>query len=109
MEIPEGDCATTFLLDYVFFKVIDDLNERLANKRELVEPLEDAAWTYGISTTYLKDVIEYWRTKYNWAERQALLNKYPQYLTNIQGKRYNWAERQALLNKYLKYLANISR
>ncbi|XP_032670379.1 juvenile hormone epoxide hydrolase 1-like [Odontomachus brunneus] len=65
--------------------VIDDLNERLANKRELVEPLEDAAWTYGISTTSLKDVVEYWRTKYNWTERQALLNKYPQYVTNIQG------------------------
>lgn len=66
-------------------KVIDDLNERLAKKRELVEPLEGAAWTYGFSTTYLKDVIEYWRTQYNWTERMALLNKYPQFVTNIQG------------------------
>ncbi|XP_011171353.1 juvenile hormone epoxide hydrolase 1 [Solenopsis invicta] len=65
--------------------VIDDLNERLAKRRELREPLEDSAWTYGISTTYLKDVLEYWRTKYNWTERVALLNKYPQYVTNIQG------------------------
>ncbi|XP_039306492.1 juvenile hormone epoxide hydrolase 1-like isoform X2 [Solenopsis invicta] len=65
--------------------VIDDLNERLANRRELREPLEGTAWTYGISTTYLKDVLEYWRTKYNWTERAALLNKYPQYMTNIQG------------------------
>ncbi|XP_020286281.1 juvenile hormone epoxide hydrolase 1-like [Pseudomyrmex gracilis] len=65
--------------------VIEDLNERLAKKRELVQPLEDTAWTYGISTTYLNDVLDYWRTKYNWTERQALLNKYPQYITNIQG------------------------
>ncbi|XP_012218176.1 juvenile hormone epoxide hydrolase 1-like [Linepithema humile] len=65
--------------------VIDDLNERLAKRRELVEPLEDVAWTYGISTTYLKNILEYWYTKYNWTERQALLNKYPQYVTNIQG------------------------
>ncbi|XP_011691228.1 PREDICTED: juvenile hormone epoxide hydrolase 1-like [Wasmannia auropunctata] len=65
--------------------VIDDLNERLKNRRELVEPLQDAAWTYGVSTTYLKDVLEYWRTKYNWTHREALLNKYPQYMTNIQG------------------------
>ncbi|XP_011879720.1 PREDICTED: juvenile hormone epoxide hydrolase 1-like [Vollenhovia emeryi] len=65
--------------------VIDDLNERILKRREFVEPLEDAAWTYGISTTYLKDVLEYWRTKYNWTEREALLNKYPQYMTNIQG------------------------
>ncbi|XP_029168139.1 juvenile hormone epoxide hydrolase 1-like [Nylanderia fulva] len=65
--------------------VIDDLNERLAKKRELVEPLEDVAWTYGISTTYLNNILEHWRTKYNWTEREALLNKYPQYKTNIQG------------------------
>ncbi|XP_029670456.1 juvenile hormone epoxide hydrolase 1-like [Formica exsecta] len=65
--------------------VIDDLNERLVKKRELVEPLEDVAWTYGISTTYLNNILEHWRTKYNWTERQALLNKYPQYITNIQG------------------------
>ncbi|XP_012218175.1 juvenile hormone epoxide hydrolase 1 [Linepithema humile] len=65
--------------------VIDDLNERLAKRRELVEPLEDAAWTYGISSTYLKDILEYWQTKYNWSQRQALLNKYPQYVTNVQG------------------------
>ncbi|TGZ51818.1 juvenile hormone epoxide hydrolase 1-like [Temnothorax curvispinosus] len=65
--------------------VIDDLNERITKRREFVEPLEDSAWTYGISTTYLKDVLAYWSTKYNWTEREALLNKYPQYITNIQG------------------------
>lgn len=68
-------------------KVIDDLNERITKRRELVEPLEDAAWTYGISTTYLKSILEYWSTKYNWSEREALLNKYPQYVTNIQGNK----------------------
>ena len=50
-----------------------------------MEPLEDAAWTYGISTTYLNDILEHWHSKYNWSERQTLLNKYPQYITNIQG------------------------
>ncbi|KAL0126299.1 hypothetical protein PUN28_005002 [Cardiocondyla obscurior] len=65
--------------------VIEDLNERITKRREFVEPLEDSAWTYGISTTYLKDVLTHWSTKYNWTEREALLNKYPQYMTNIQG------------------------
>ncbi|XP_025074005.1 LOW QUALITY PROTEIN: juvenile hormone epoxide hydrolase 1-like [Pogonomyrmex barbatus] len=65
--------------------IIDDLKERLTKRREFVAPLEDTAWTYGISTTYLKDVLDYWATKYNWTEREALLNKYPQYMTNIQG------------------------
>jgi juvenile hormone epoxide hydrolase len=65
--------------------VIDDLNARLDKTRELVEPLEGAAWTYGIPSTYLKTVLNHWRKKYNWNERQALLNKYPQFTTKIQG------------------------
>ncbi|KAK2586579.1 hypothetical protein KPH14_011458 [Odynerus spinipes] len=65
--------------------VIDDLKRRLENPRLDVEPLEGAAWTYGLPTTSAKKIISYWRTKYNWTERQALLNKYPQFITNIQG------------------------
>ncbi|XP_043251770.1 juvenile hormone epoxide hydrolase 1-like [Colletes gigas] len=65
--------------------VVDDLKYRLAKRRQYVNPLEDAAWTYGISTKYLDTVLDYWKDKYNWAERQALLNKYPQFKTNIQG------------------------
>ncbi|XP_076173256.1 juvenile hormone epoxide hydrolase 1 [Ptiloglossa arizonensis] len=65
--------------------VIEDLKNRLAHRRPYVEPLEDAAWTYGISTKYLNTVLDYWKDKYKWNERQKLLNKYPQFKTNIQG------------------------
>ncbi|KZC13710.1 Juvenile hormone epoxide hydrolase 1, partial [Dufourea novaeangliae] len=65
--------------------VLEDLKYRLAHRRSYVDPLEDTAWTYGISTKYLNTVLDYWTNKYNWTERQALLNKYPQFLTNIQG------------------------
>ncbi|XP_031835128.1 juvenile hormone epoxide hydrolase 1 [Nomia melanderi] len=65
--------------------VLEDLKYRLAHRRPYVEPLEEAAWTYGISTKYLNTVLNYWKDKYNWTERQALLNKYPQFITNIQG------------------------
>lgn len=66
-------------------KVIEDLKYRLANRRPYVQPLEDAAWTYGVPSTYLNTVLDYWKNKYNWTERQALLNKYPQFKTRIQG------------------------
>ncbi|XP_034174046.1 juvenile hormone epoxide hydrolase 1 [Osmia lignaria lignaria] len=65
--------------------VQEDLKNRLENRKTYVEPLEDAAWTYGISTKYLNTVLDYWKNKYNWTERQALLNKYPQFKTIIQG------------------------
>lgn len=65
--------------------VLDDLKYRLAHRRTFKKPLENVGWTYGISTTYLNTVLDYWRDKYNWTERQALLNKYPQFMTTIQG------------------------
>lgn len=87
-----------YFIPYIFFffippssKVIDDLNKRLENPRLDVEPLEGVAWTYGFPAPYLKKIITYWRTKYNWTERQSLLNKYPQFVTNIQGTvRVTW-------------------
>jgi hypothetical protein len=66
-------------------QIIDDLNERLDRSRSLVKPLEGVGWNYGIQSTYLKTVLDYWRNKYNWNQRQTLLNKYPQYITKIQG------------------------
>ncbi|XP_046739168.1 juvenile hormone epoxide hydrolase 1-like [Diprion similis] len=66
-------------------EVIDDLKARLNRTRSLTKPLEGAAWTYGVNSEYLQTVLEYWRKKYDWTERQALLNKYPQFKTNIQG------------------------
>ncbi|XP_016921625.1 juvenile hormone epoxide hydrolase 1 [Apis cerana] len=65
--------------------LLDDLKYRLAHRRTYKKPLENVGWTYGISTRYLNTVLDYWRDKYNWTERQALLNKYPQFMTTIQG------------------------
>ncbi|CAL7939634.1 unnamed protein product [Xylocopa violacea] len=65
--------------------VLDDLKYRLAHRRPYTEPLENAAWSYGISSKFLNSVLDYWKDKYNWSEREALLNSYPQYITNIQG------------------------
>ncbi|XP_046739170.1 juvenile hormone epoxide hydrolase 1-like [Diprion similis] len=66
-------------------EVIDDLNTRLSRTRSLRKPLEGAGWTYGVDSEYLQSVLEYWRTKYDWTQRQTLLNKYPQFKTSIQG------------------------
>ncbi|XP_076299674.1 juvenile hormone epoxide hydrolase 1 [Lasioglossum baleicum] len=83
----DGEVSTEirpFTID-VPSKVIEDLKHRLATRRPYTKPLEDAAWTYGMSTTHLNTILDYWKDKYNWTERQALLNKYPQFKTNIQG------------------------
>ncbi|KAF7275877.1 hypothetical protein GWI33_011183, partial [Rhynchophorus ferrugineus] len=64
---------------------IDDLKWRLEHTRPLQPPLEGIAQEYGMNTNLLKKVIEFWKTEYNWKERETFLNKYPQYKTKIQG------------------------
>ena len=65
--------------------MIADLKDRLKRSRELPAPLEDVGWTYGVNGRYMKTVRDYWLNKYDFKARERILNKYPQFVTNIQG------------------------
>ncbi|KAI4471849.1 epoxide hydrolase 1-related [Holotrichia oblita] len=66
-------------------KVITDLTQRLKNARPFTPPLEGIQQQYGMNTKLLSEIVEFWKTKYDWKERQTFLNQYPQFKTNIQG------------------------
>uniref|UniRef100_A0ABD2WK85 Epoxide hydrolase N-terminal domain-containing protein n=1 Tax=Trichogramma kaykai TaxID=54128 RepID=A0ABD2WK85_9HYME len=66
-------------------QMIDDLKARLNNTRTLQEPLEGAGWTYGVNSKAVPGITEYWLNKYDFQKREKHLNKFPQFLTNIQG------------------------
>lgn len=58
---------------------------RLNNTLPFQESLENANQHYGMNTNLLKSIVHFWKTQYNWREREKFLNKYPQYKINIQG------------------------
>ncbi|KAK9732161.1 Epoxide hydrolase N terminus [Popillia japonica] len=69
-------------------KVITDLTQRLKTARPFTPPLEGIQQQYGMNTKLLAEIVEFWKTKYDWKERQNFLNflnQYPQFKTNIQG------------------------
>jgi pimeloyl-ACP methyl ester carboxylesterase len=84
IEIPQSD--------------LDDLADRLARTRLTNElPLEvdpDApptgpvppGWEYGVPVGFVRDMVERWRTGYDWRAWEARLNAYPQYRTEIDGQ-----------------------
>lgn len=61
---------------------LDDLRRRLAHAR-LPEPVEGAGWEYGISLDYLRDLVAYWRDRYDWRSEEARLNELPHFRTTI--------------------------
>ncbi|CAH1183115.1 unnamed protein product [Phaedon cochleariae] len=66
-------------------EVLRDLERRLASTLPFQPPLEGAKQHYGMNTDLLKNITEFWKTKYNWREREALLNQFPQFKVNVQG------------------------
>ena len=65
-------------------EVLDDLRHRLRNTRwPDAEVVDD--WTQGVPLAYVQDLCNYWASGYGWRSREALLNRFDQYITEIDG------------------------
>lgn len=64
---------------------LDDLVERLRRTRWPSE-ISDVGWDRGVPLGYLRELVEHWRTLYDWREWEARLNEYPQFVTEIDGQ-----------------------
>ncbi|SHH54815.1 Pimeloyl-ACP methyl ester carboxylesterase [Chryseolinea serpens] len=65
-------------------QVLDDLKNRLQNTRWPGEA-EGSGWNFGTSEAYLRGLVRYWQTEYDWRKQESLLNKYPQYIAEVNG------------------------
>ncbi|MFD0905310.1 epoxide hydrolase family protein [Actinomadura sediminis] len=66
-------------------EVLDDLDERLARTR-WPDELPGVGWDRGVPAGYLRELAEYWRTRYDWRVHEAALNGFPQFTTVIDGQ-----------------------
>ena len=57
---------------------IAELRERLARTR-FPDQAPDAPWAYGTDVAYLRELVEYWRTAFDWRVEEARLNAFPQF------------------------------
>ena len=74
-------------------KVADDVLADLRARLERVrwpDEVPDAAWRYGTSVVYMKELVEYWRTRYDWRVHEARLNEFGQFTTMIDGERVHF-------------------
>ncbi|KAJ8730611.1 hypothetical protein PYW08_002024 [Mythimna loreyi] len=83
----EGQASTVIRPFEIKFtdEMITDLRYRINNRRKVTPPLEGIAFQYGFNTDNLDYWMDFWANKYNFTEREAYLNQYPQFKTNIQG------------------------
>jgi pimeloyl-ACP methyl ester carboxylesterase len=64
--------------------VLRDLQDRLARTR-WPNSVEGSHWEYGVDLKYMKELVEHWRTKYEWRAEEKKLNQFPQFTTEIDG------------------------
>ena len=63
----------------------EDLRDRLARSRWPTLPPDDD-WSRGVPLPYLQSLAGYWRTGFDWRAQEARLNRYPQFVTEIDGQ-----------------------
>jgi pimeloyl-ACP methyl ester carboxylesterase len=63
---------------------LEDLRDRLARTR-FPRDFGNSNWEYGTNTAYLKELVEYWHTKYDWRKHEREMNSYANYKTEIDG------------------------
>jgi epoxide hydrolase len=68
---------------------LDDLKRRISATR-WPDEMPGTGWTRGVPVPYLKELAEYWMTKYDWRYAEAELNKFPQFITEIDGARIHF-------------------
>jgi microsomal epoxide hydrolase len=68
---------------------LKDLRERLDRVRWPGE-VPDTGWEYGANLAYIKQLVEYWRTKYDWRVHERELNQWPHFKVTIDGQRIHY-------------------
>jgi pimeloyl-ACP methyl ester carboxylesterase len=63
---------------------LDDLADRLARTRwPERETVDD--WSQGVPLAYVRELADYWASSYEWRAREAALNRFDQFTTEIDG------------------------
>jgi microsomal epoxide hydrolase len=66
-------------------EVLEDLRRRLAATR-FPDQIPGSGWDYGTDAAYLRELVAYWRDKYDWRAQELLLNRFDHFRTRIDGQ-----------------------
>jgi pimeloyl-ACP methyl ester carboxylesterase len=74
--------------------VLGDLQDRLARTR-WPDQLESTGWQYGSDLAYMRELVDYWRTTYDWRAEEQKLNQFDQFVTEIDGLKIHFIHQRS--------------
>ncbi len=63
-------------------ETLDDLRERLERVR-WPDEVQDADWRYGANLGYMKELVNYWLTKFDWRAQEQWINSFTNCQTTV--------------------------
>ncbi|HLO16140.1 MAG TPA: alpha/beta fold hydrolase [Anaerolineales bacterium] len=70
-------------------EILDDLRERLERTR-WPDEVHQAGWRYGTDLGYMKELANYWLTKFDWRMQEQWINSFANYQTVVGGLRIHF-------------------
>jgi pimeloyl-ACP methyl ester carboxylesterase len=64
--------------------ILDDLKFRLKHTR-WPDELSGSGWSYGADLSYMKELADYWQSKFDWRQIENKINAYPNFIAEIDG------------------------
>lgn len=63
---------------------IVDLHRRIDSAR-WPDQVNDDDWSYGTELSYLRELVNYWRSDFDWRKQESLLNSFDQFTVELDG------------------------
>jgi hypothetical protein len=84
----QGIGTRPFPLEPTPIHVPDDVLAELQQRLGLTRWPDDAGnadWYYGVNRAYLQELVDYWRSGYDWRKAEAAMNAYEHYRVEVEG------------------------
>jgi pimeloyl-ACP methyl ester carboxylesterase len=65
-------------------ETLGNMRQRLRSTR-WSEDFGNSDWSYGVEQGWLKDMVEYWASDFDWRAQEAAMNRLPQFRVSIDG------------------------
>jgi pimeloyl-ACP methyl ester carboxylesterase len=61
---------------------LDDLSQRLTRTR-WTDEVQGAAWAYGSNLVYVKELVVYWETRFDWRKQEEFINRFTHFRADV--------------------------
>lgn len=78
---------------------LNDLRQKLGELR-LPDPPAGEPWESGVEYGYLRGLLDYWRTDFDWRRQEDMLNAFPQYRSVVGGHIVHFVHLHADRDRY---------